>query len=298
MVADYVAMYSGKLFITLSLASPTTLLATAGCFQATRKAYGFPFYTPKPPKFNPDKFPGLPLGSNSRFMWHSLRALSWYAFSKVGVSLLISSYGISVYAASLRADPTLEPYRQDVQRRVKAGRESGVGKLLGVFGASEDHQQPPSTSEYNPASASDSAPTAWAGSENPRQGPTSSWTGARSSQPKPSQEAPFEEPSVFDDASPVAPSEQQKAASQQRTQQGGSAWDRLRNQARPARNQTTSWEKRREDEMTSRGAQDGTSYNYSSADEEKVYAKEQAQKEFDDMLEGERQGQSGYPSRR
>lgn len=96
---------------------------------------------------------------------------------------------------------------------------------------------------------------------------------------------------MFDDASPVAPSEQTNYSPQNSGQQGGSAWDRIRGQAQAARGQPGSWAKKRQDEMTSRGAQDGSSYNYSTADEEKAYAKDQAQKEFDEMLERERRGQ-------
>lgn len=290
-------MYSGKLFVTLSYGSPIAVITTVGFLRRTNSTYGFPFYTPKPPRFNPDKFPGLPEGSASRVMWHLSRTLAWYTANKVVVSLFMTSYAVSVYAANLRGDPRLEPYRQDLSRR--ANRPAGFDQRPGGAQESAEHrQQPMSTYGSNPVSAPTPAPTSWASSEKHRQGPTSTWTGTQNSQSEPPQEPLGEEPSLFDDASPVAPSEQQRAASQQRAQQGGSAWDKLRNQAQTSRNQTTAWARKREDEMTSRGAQQGTSYTYSSADEEKAYAKEQAQKEFDNMLEEERRGQSSYSERR
>lgn len=52
------------------------------------------------------------------------------------------------------------------------------------------------------------------------------------------------------------------------------------------------WEKRVNDETTSQAAKQGTSFNFSSEDEARAYAKGQAQREFDEMLERERKGDS------
>ena len=117
----------------------------------------------------------------------------------------------------------------------------------------------------------------------------------RQYKPEPPQSISEDESDPFDDASPVAPSERQYGARQ--TSYGGSAWDRIRNQAKPQGDAqrpapTSSWAQRREEEQTSRGAQDGSSYNYAQSDEDKAYAKSQAQKEFDEMIERERRGES------
>lgn len=284
-------MYSGKLFVTLSYGSPIAIATAVGFLGRTNKTYGFPFYTPKPPKFNPDKFPGLPEGSTSRLVWNLTRGLAWYTASKVVVSLFMTSYAVSVYAANLRGDPRLEPYRQDLSRRVS--QSARVDQRPGMApGSADNRQQPFSGYGGNPAPASTPSPPSWASLEKSDRDTTNTWPGTQSAQYEPSQQASGGESAVFDDVSPVAPLEQPRATSQEPSQQGGSAWDRLRNQAQTSRSQTTSWARRRDDEMTSRGAQQGTSYEYSSADEEKAYAKEQAQKDFDDMLEQERQGQT------
>lgn len=282
-------MYSGKVYVTLSYGTPLAIAMTVGFLQRTNKTYGFPFYTPKPPKFNPDKFPGLPGGSTSRLVWQLTRGLTWYAASKVVAGLLVSSYAISVYAGNLRADPRLEPYRQDIARRAS---QSGRVNQRMAPGSPEHRQQQLPSYGGNPVSASTPSLPSWVGPERSAQESTYTWPGAQSSQSELPKEAISVESSVFDDVSPIAPSEQQEAASQQHIQQGGSAWERLRNQAQASRSQTTAWAKKRDEEMTSRGVQQGTSYSYSSADEEKAYSKEQAQKEFDDMLEEERRGQT------
>lgn len=288
---DALAYHFGKVYVTLSYGTPLAAVMTVGFLQRTNKTYGFPFYTPKPPNFNPDKFPGLPGGSTSRFVWHLTRGLTWYAASKVVAGVLISSYGISVYAARLRADPRLEAYRQDITRRASQSA-SGIQRPGMVPGFPEHRQQQLPSYGGNPASPSTPSPPSWAIPDRSAQESTSAWPGVQSSRPKPPEVASDVESSVFDDVSPVAPLEQQEAASEQPTQQGGSAWERLRNQAQASRSHTTAWAKKRDDEMTSRGAQQGTSYSYSSADQENAYSKEQAQKEFDDMLEEERRGQT------
>lgn len=289
---------SGKLFVTLTYGSPIAFVTAIGLLKKTNKEYGFPFYTPKQPKFNPNKFPGLQEGSTSRIVWNATRGLAWYAASKVVVSLFLTSYAISVYAANLRGDPRLEPYRQDLQRRANhSGRVEQQPAVAQHY--PELPEEPVTDYEGHPVAASTRSPTSWASPERSTKGPISTWRPTQPLQPQPAQEPVIEEMSVFDDASPVAPAEQQDAASQRAAQQGSSAWDRVRNQAQPSRAQTSSWKKRREDEVSSRDVEQGsTSYSFTSADEESSYAKEQAQKEFDDMLEEERRGKSGASARR
>ncbi|KAK7747348.1 hypothetical protein SLS53_001601 [Cytospora paraplurivora] len=295
---DAMAFHFGKLFVTLTYGSPIAFVTAIGLLKRTNKEYGFPFYTPKQPKFNPNKFPGLREGSTSRIVWNATRGFAWYAASKVVVSLFLTSYAISVYAANLRGDPRLEPYRQDLQRRANHS-----GRIEQQSAVAQHHpelpEEPSFNYEGNPAPASTRSPTSWASPERSTKDPTSTWRPAQPLQPEPAQEPPIEETSIFDDASPVAPAEQQGAASRQSAQHGDSAWERVRNQAQPSRAQTSSWKKRREDEVSSRGVEQGsTSYSFTSADEERSYAKEQAQKEFDNMLEEERRGKSSASARR
>lgn len=283
---------SAKLVITITYASPLAVAATYGLERATRPKFGFPFYNPKPPKFNSQKFPGLPEGRFSFWAWQGTRVLTWYIASKLAIGLVATSYAISVYSANSGTDNRLEGYRREVARRAGTSVRNGQQRTISQAPPGQPRQQYPQQKWEEPVAATETA--GWSGSEQTEKAvPTSSstsWTAPQSPQTG-RQDSYNQDTYVFDDASPVAPSEQSNPSPQNLSQQGGSAWDRIRGQAQAARNQPGSWARKRQDELTSRGAQDGTSYNYSTADEEKAYAKDQAQKEFDEMLERERRGQ-------
>ncbi|KAI0104505.1 hypothetical protein F4814DRAFT_430912 [Daldinia grandis] len=109
-----------------------------------------------------------------------------------------------------------------------------------------------------------------------------------------------------DDASPV-PAALRKAETQQtRNTQGDSSWDRIRQQSQPGTTQWTrgdssgqerGWGRLRQDKTENRrDSQPNTEgFAYTKQDEDKeskTYEKEQAQKEFDALLEAERRGGS------
>ncbi|EGO54658.1 hypothetical protein NEUTE1DRAFT_124863 [Neurospora tetrasperma FGSC 2508] len=112
---------------------------------------------------------------------------------------------------------------------------------------------------------------------------------------------------LFDDASPVAPAARGTGTvSSPVAQSSGSAWDRLRQQAMgaPAQapgsttaptaaiyvkpSQSRSWAERRAAAVG--GGEGGLSHSYLETDQERALAKDQAQREFDAMLERERRG--------
>lgn len=288
---DAMSHHFAKLVITIAYSSPLAVAATFAMERSTRPKFGFPFYNPKPPKFNSQKFPGLPEGRVSLLAWQGTRVLAWYAASKIAIGLVVTSYAISVYSANSGTDNRLEAYRREVTRRANTAMRSGRPSNIPNQPSRQPQQQNPQQNWGEPAPAT--GPVGWASSEQTEKtAPTplpTSWTATQNPQAG-REESNNQESYVFDDASPVAPSEQSNYSPQNSAQQGGSAWDRIRGQAQAARGQPGSWAKKRQDEMTSRGAQDGTSYNYSAEAEEKAYAAKQAQKEFDDMLERERQG--------
>ncbi len=84
--------------------------------------------------------------------------------------------------------------------------------------------------------------------------------------------------------------------------EGDSAWDKIRRGAMAAKptsaedNQVArpqSWVNRHQQAQQMETAQSSDSYTYSTQDEDKAIAKARAQKEFDEMLERERRGDSG-----
>ncbi|KAI0827798.1 hypothetical protein F5Y06DRAFT_226908 [Hypoxylon sp. FL0890] len=110
----------------------------------------------------------------------------------------------------------------------------------------------------------------------------------------------------YDDASPVSTASRRAEAQQARVAQSGSAWDRIRRQSQSgsaqwargdSSGQERGWNQLRQDKaQNSRDASPKTeSFAYTKEEEEKEnrnYEKEQAQKEFDALLEAERRGGS------
>ncbi|KAI0548005.1 hypothetical protein F4679DRAFT_336606 [Xylaria curta] len=112
-----------------------------------------------------------------------------------------------------------------------------------------------------------------------------------------------------DDASPVAPSARTRETS---SSSSGSPWDRIRQQARSgspnweggdSSGQEKGWAQLRQDKTQNRRDSNPKTddYSYSNDDEERErrnYEKEQAQKEFDALLEAERNGDGSSRGRR
>ena len=132
------------------------------------------------------------------------------------------------------------------------------------------------------------------------------------SQPSPARSQPDYSPasdvgdddSLFDDASPVAPAARQQPSKYPTSApSGGSSWDRIRQGAQAeAKTQpggSQAWAQRRyQASQQAGGQQRNDAYSYSDDDRDKSLAKEQAQKDFDAMVEKERSGESEDGRRR
>ncbi|KAL8936537.1 MAG: hypothetical protein Q9216_004880 [Gyalolechia sp. 2 TL-2023] len=96
----------------------------------------------------------------------------------------------------------------------------------------------------------------------------------------------------YDDASPTAQSSTQE-------RQSGSAWDRIRETAQKqgssAKSGSRGWDNVRKEQKV--GSTTGDSFTFSSADQERQLAQDEAQKEFDARVERERRGGSFNESR-
>lgn len=184
---------------------------------------------------------------------------------------------------------------------------------------------PPSSSSPPAAQAWPAAPPASSAARQPSGG--APWPSQRSSAKEPP--TPFDDTDLFDDddddASPVPASvrraERRQAAQQAQQQQqqelqqqarqsqtAGSSWSRVRQQAgvsnssppataatgddAPPRGRTSAWSRVRQ-ATTNDGPAGGEAYPYGESGDDGATSKSQAQKQFDDMLEAERQGGSG-----
>ncbi|KAH6647537.1 hypothetical protein BKA67DRAFT_390470 [Truncatella angustata] len=200
------------------------------------------------------------------------------------------------------------PLPEEVSRMARQGRvpeEQQDAQEPVSWGSSEQSQSVSQTDQSSPGRGGifgrQTSPTSQ----------TSSWGGAVSQdQPRQSeQSSSWGDSELFeDDASPVsAAARRAEEAAQSQAQSPSasraSAWDRVRQQAKsdaapPAKgnrsSQDTTWGRLRQDSAPTDRDRDRTppseSYSYNEADEAKDYARSQAQKEFDAMLEAERKG--------
>ncbi|KAI0378901.1 hypothetical protein F5Y04DRAFT_260624 [Hypomontagnella monticulosa] len=141
----------------------------------------------------------------------------------------------------------------------------------------------------------------------PASTPQSSWS--RNSQPQTPDTKHSDDLDLFgddDDASPVSAASRRAEARQARNSQGSSAWDRIRQQSQSgsaqwakgdSSGQESGWGQLRQDKThnSKDGQRKTEGFAYSKQDEDKEkrnYEKEQAQKDFDALLESERRGGS------
>lgn len=250
-----------------------------------RRTWRFPFFTPEFKRFSPiGGSPGL------KFMWHSARFAAYYTTLWVLGEPVFQGANFMRQRSAMEQDPRLRALLHD-------GKAQGAT----LFGGNQEHReqvndawdseaQHESGGQYRESEQqSQSAPTqsSWASYRNP-----TATSSSQSSQPSDPWDAPVADD--FDDASPIAPSARNNTSS---SGSGGSAWDRIRQQAQfqpPAQQGRQTWEKPQSGggwgaEADAGGPRD-SSYSFSKAEEEKSLAKEQAQREFDRLLERERAG--------
>lgn len=296
--------YTAKQLAIMSYGAP---LGLAGAFwraYTTRTSFRFPFYKPDLAKFSFDAFPTTKLavvrGPPAMMVWHGLRYLTYGYIGKVIGEILLGSYGASVALVGEMQDSRLKSYIEEMRKAIKAGLEKksdGIGQrgrsqpvpqIGQVGGVAQDDASPTGgmfgqddTAPQDDNGASQPIPqrSAWARRTPPPQAPHIPAQDAQA------ESKPFD---MFDDASPTSGAQQGmiEDTQPQRTQQSGSAWDRIRRGDRPPppprqapRSQVQSPEQRGDND-----------YMRSQRSEESKYSKEQAQKEFDAQIERERSG--------
>jgi hypothetical protein len=319
--ANAVAYYTAKNISIYSYGGPVGFAAGAWRAYGTRSTFRFPFYQPNLEKFRPDRFPqglGWVKGFNAVALWHAARTSSYVAFGMIFSRLLFISYGATTSAVGELSDPRLKA----LTAAIKAQAQKRKGSLPGMQGAQErqlpDGGPPSGTyvdSSKDSPSQDDASPTGGVFgeddlAENPGAvggsivGPTQNggrWPGRVAQVPlkKSTQEADSQPFDAWDDASPTGGQGINERAVQ--TSQG-SAWDRVRrgenaipipskSGGRSQPNQSP-WSKQQNETQKEQreGSTAGDSFAFSKTEEERAYAKDEAQKEFDARVERERRG--------
>lgn len=295
--------------------------AALGAYQCyrTRETFRFPFFTPPADKFNPEIFGPL-RGQTARQAWHVLRAGPYVLLVSLVGAFATNNYGALKAAVSMSQDPRLKDFNEELRRRVQErggriitqrpppssprtpteGRAPAGGAAIpgGKSAYGDEDDMSPTGGAYNydlsgdPNSTTDTgilSDSQMRGQEvrqraDPRRSPTED-RGATFQMDKVTSQ-----PSNYEDASG-------SGSQPARSSGGGSAWDRVRQQAgrgdvsRGSPRYPTPSNAGSGIQLEQReGSTTGDSFTFSSADEDRQLAKAEAQKEFDARIERERRG--------
>jgi hypothetical protein len=286
--ADAIAELRTKFCSRVAWTPPAALFTTLYFTYRGRTAFRFPFYTPKPASFSPWAFPSAArpflTGPPAVRLWHFLRFNAYGVICLYAVKSLILSFSQASFVVNLLRDGRLKAVRENLTDQAKQRR------------AQKQHSDPPVNSPNAEAPGTENAaqyrPSSWSRPEQQEQ---------QQQPPPPPQRAPEPQPPrqdddafLFDDASPVAPSQRQQPQGPSASSSGqASSWDRIRQRAKAE--EGAPWQRPGSE---SQGQQTTEQYTFAPGEQEKAYAKEQAQKEFDAMLERERRGEGESGERR
>lgn len=298
------------------------LSASAGIYRwwVTMDKGRYPFY--QPTDVNPNKF-WLIEGPWANYARHSFRfALYTIVATQVGDAVTRTIFS-GVTTRKIIEDPALKDLMKGLREKLEAQRGSaGHGEnpvQRRMRESAEAHKQANARSSGAPSSESSNSswdddgmsPTAgnesWSTSTN---GPwndsaysSNSTPDSRSSQASASQPPPAwgtsqpPQQQSYDDSSPTGGLFQTETENNSSNtsgpaeQQGGSAWERLRRGGAPSAPTQRPPPPRRSPYVAQREASTvGDSFTFAGSDEERQRAQEQAQREFDERLERERQG--------
>lgn len=282
-------------------------LASTVYFQYKSRATGrFPFYQPK--DFNPLVFPSknnpVIKGDGARILWRFLQTSAYYTVSRIAAAGFFASWAMSATSANIGRDERLQQWIHDAMQNQKKKLASPLNRTAEAMpgelpkvqfdtGETNAPQDWRAQDQDQDRGAGQTAPTPQQQTRWPNQPATPRPEALPQYQPP---AAVNDDPFDDDDASPVAPAARRQ---QPPPPPPGSAWARVRQGQVPRPEgsaQGGSWAKARQ--SGSQDANQQQSYSYSESDQEKAYAQQQAQKDFDQMLEKERQGKEEKPGRR
>ncbi|KAL2259371.1 hypothetical protein VTK26DRAFT_6975 [Humicola hyalothermophila] len=293
--ADALAEHRSNWCRKMIYIGPAYLGSAAFFVWRGRKTYRFPLRTPDPATFSPHCFPSRARpflrGRVASFTWHALRFVTYGAFSYFCVSTSVSSWADTSYLVHILRDERLREVRETGQRQAaERAKLSSQGRF--------PRQTPPQPEAA--AGSSDASPAqphggGYAAGGAFRIGPGQQqqppqWTAQGGISDSTGDALGGDSGYLFDDASPIAPSHRPQDGSSSAPADQGSAWERLRRQAQAEQSNKGGPRPQTDGSRASVGQPKTEQYTYSPSEEEKAYAREQAQKEFDAMLERERRG--------
>lgn len=315
---------------TIAWAQPLAIGIAVAVTVNGRRTFKFPLFRPKKmfdPCYFPTRKVPLLKGPKAVGVWHAARLCAYLPLVWVPTGFVFTSIATTSFIAHSWADPRLGSLFADIRQAQgittrRHGMEKQPGRQTSVSnapGSASQSPQPEDNSAYGDAPTSRAygsteypiQPNGALGRSNmPPEAPrTTRPNWARSTSTQSTGHGRNDDPDFLDDdddddASPIASSARKTEAGKGPSGSSSSSWDRIRRQAKSgdpnweagdSSGQERGWAQLRQDKT--RNPKDSNprtdSYTYSSGDEERErrnYEKEQAQKEFDALLEAERHG--------
>lgn len=270
-----------------------------------RNTWQFPFYRPKlGGRFNPSEASSLFSNKKVRglypnLIWHTMRFLSYAVVTSFMVEPIFKAVNHIWTQQDMMKDSRLEQFTKDASRRVEQVLSKGPPQASPRHESSEDDSQNDYTFsqqqiEQQPSSGSSDS----SASTNSWYNPVETTRARERTQQHQAQTRDDWDVLDDDDASPVS---SPSRATPRSTVSGGSSWDRLRQQSQPNTQQaeygsSSGWSSSSNSQtQQSQGGwgesgRSQDSYSHSSSDQDKGPTKDQAQAEFDRLVERERGG--------
>ncbi|KAM0426762.1 hypothetical protein ACHAPT_008078 [Fusarium lateritium] len=266
-------------YITIGLAAYMTYRG--------RHTWQFPFYKPKlGGRFNPNEATSIFTnkkirGRYPRATWHTLRFTAYATVTMLMVEPIFRSINFIRVESAMAQDSRLQQFTKDASKRVEQvmANPTAARVPLGNDTPKEEKEDSWNNEDTNRSDQSSRYNIPWNRTQLPAQ--------------KESQSDHDWDVIDDDDASPIAAS----ARNQPVSSVSGSAWDRIRQQSQqPQQSQSQNsqqdsrgWASKSESSWGN-STSSSDSFSFSNSDEEKAVAKEQAQQEFDKLVERERTG--------
>ncbi|MCJ1484359.1 hypothetical protein MMC06_004528 [Schaereria dolodes] len=322
------AYWTAKGLAISSWGNPLGWAGGAYAAYLSRATFRFPFYTPSKEKFKPESMKLGPLeilkGHRARLAWHSLRLAAYGLPGGWIGKILVTTYGATVATVGKHRDSRLEELIDLVIKKTRVARgdmsSTRVGSRANPIRRGEE-----STSELwknnrdstSGDTANDTSPIVGRGFQyedtgnegsllrdseglmndkqrkvqeikqqaSPRRSPIESRASAFELEKVERQPRNFD--GDYDDPSPTASSGSTDPGST-----GDSVWERIRKEAgsAPSTNRSKWKGKSTMHQEQREGSTTGDSFAFSSSEEDRQLAKDEAQKKFDARVEAERMG--------
>ncbi|KAK3715000.1 hypothetical protein LTR37_007490 [Vermiconidia calcicola] len=318
--ADAFAWHFAKSIRVATYGAPAGAAIAAVRFWRTTSTFRFPFFSPMKEggKYSPDRYGPLQ-GQQARLAWHMTRGGAYFLVGVVLGQVAFGMYALSSRAAGQQFDPRLKDFREAVTQRQRDGtlrtginRDQGEGAKRGETFEMARQRRTVERKQPQKAQVDDMSPTGGAFQQEGTDGQTD--TGMMSdsqvqqynSQVQEDQEtdtyttvntskasSPQAQPSST--SSTFSESESRPNQPQGSGRYSGGAWDKLRKTAMSSENQSQSTRSQRSrssetDNSARNSSGGGDGFSFSQGHEDRQLAKAEAQKDFDNRMEQEREG--------